>query len=182
MDYPLQWALTSRAVLAMLFGVANGAMILFAFWMPRIALALMGTLITGFTLLDGLVALFAAAWRWHRGGRWRLLGCKGLAGIAAGIAVALQAPGEKPDALAIFACWAIVMGLLQAVEALLLGAHQGRLGLWITAVLAVAFGSLILARPPQDLMTMVMQVAAYGILLGIVRLILAIRLKSPDLV
>lgn len=63
MAYPLQWALTCRAVLALLFGVTTGAMILFAFWMPRVAVALMGTLITGFTLLDGLVALFAAVWR-----------------------------------------------------------------------------------------------------------------------
>lgn len=181
MDYPRQWALTCRAVLALLFGVMTGAMILFAFWMPRVAVALMGTLITGFTLLDGLVALFAAVRGWHRSGRWRLLACKGLAGIAAGLAVALQTPGQKPGAVAILAWWAIIIGLLQAVEALLLGAHRGRPGLVTTAVVSVAFGVLILGRPPHDLMTLVMHVAAYGILLGILRLIVAVRLKSPDL-
>ncbi len=182
MDYPIQWALTSRAALALLFGVANGAMLLFAFWMPRIALALMGTLITGFTLVDGLVALLAAAWGWRRGGRWRLLACKGLAGVAAGIAVVLQPTGQKPAALVILAWWAIATGLLQAVEALFVGAPRGRPVLVATAVLSMGFGALVLIRPPQDLMALVMHLAAYGILLGILRLIVAIRLHSPDLV
>ena len=182
MDYPVQWALTCRAVLAMLFGLAEGAMILLAFWLPRITVALMGTLFAGFALLDGLVALFAAAWGWRRGGRWRLLACKGLTGVAAGIAVMFQAPGQKPGALAIFACWAIVTGLLQTVEALFLGTHRGRPVLVATALLSLAFGAIVLVRPPQDLMTLVMHVAAYGILLGLLRLIVAIRLQSPDLV
>lgn len=182
MDYPVQWALTSRAALAMLFGLAEGAMILLAFWLPRITAGLMATLFMGFALLDGLVALLAAVWGWRRGGRWRLLACKGLTGIAAGIAVLFQAPGQKSGALAIFAGWAIITGLLQAVEALFLGAHRGRPVLIATAVLSVAFGALILGRPPQDLMTLVMHVAVYGILLGILRLIVATRLQSPDLV
>jgi uncharacterized membrane protein HdeD (DUF308 family) len=181
-DYPVQWALTCRAVLAMLFGLAEGAMILLAFWLPRITAALMGTMFAGFALLDGLVALFAAAWGWRRGGRWRLLACKGLTGVAAGIAVVFQAPGQKPGALAIFAWWAIITGLLQVAEALFLGAHRGRPVLVATAVLSLAFGALVLVRPPHDLLTLVMHVAASGILLGILRLIVAIRLQSPDLV
>ena len=51
-----------------------------------------------------------------------------------------------------------------------------------TAVLSVAFGSLILGRPPQELMTVALSVAVYGLLLGILRLIVAFRLQSPDLV
>ena len=68
------------------------------------------------------------------------------------------------------------------MEAFFLGAHRGRPILVATAVLSLAFGSLILGRPPRDLMTLVMHVAAYGILLGILRLIVATRLQSPDLV
>ncbi len=181
-NYPVQWALTSRAVLAMLFGLAEGAMILLAFWLPRITAGLMGTMFMGFALLDGLVALFAAVWGWRRGGRWRLLACKGVTGVTAGVAVMFQTPGQKPGALAIFAWWAIITGLLQGVEAIFLGAHRGRPVLVATAVLSLAFGSLILGRPPRDLMTLVMHVAAYGILLGILRLIVATRLRSPDLV
>jgi uncharacterized membrane protein HdeD (DUF308 family) len=181
-NYPLQWALTCRAALAMLFGLSEGAMLLFAFWLPRITAALMATLFTGFALLDGLVALVAAAWGWSRGGRWRLLACKGLAGVVAGIVVVFRAPGQRPGPLAIFAWWAIVTGLLQAVEALSLGARRGQPLLVATAVLSVAFGSLILGRPPQELMTVALSVAVYGLLLGILRLIVAFRLQSPDLV
>jgi uncharacterized membrane protein HdeD (DUF308 family) len=142
----------------------------------------MATFFTGFALLDGLVALFAAAWGFSRGGRWRLLACKGLTGVAAGIAVVFRAPGQRPGPLAIFAGWAIVTGLLQAVEALALGDRPGRPLLAATAVLSVGFGAVVLGRPPQDLMTVAAHIAAYGLLLGILRLIVAIRLESPDLV
>jgi len=183
MDYPLQWALTLRAVLALLFGLSEGAMLLFAFWLPRITAALMATFFTGFALLDGLVALFAAAWGWSRGGRWRLLACKGLTGVAAGIAVVFRAPGQRPGPLAIFAWWAIITGLLQAVEALSLGSgHRGRPLLAAITVLSVTFGGLILGRPPQDLMTLAFYIAAYGLLLGVLRLMLAFRVQSPDLI
>ena len=51
-----------------------------------------------------------------------------------------------------------------------------------TAALSVVFGALMLARPPQDLVTLALHIAAYGVLLGILRLIVAVRLQSPDLV
>jgi len=171
-----------RAVLALLFGLAEGAMILLAFWLPRITAALMATFFTGFALLDGLVALLAAAWGWKRGGRWRLLACKGLTGAIAGIVVFFRAPGQTPRPLTIFAWWAIITGLLQAVEMLSLGTRPGRPWLAATAVLSVAFGAVILGRPPRDLMTLAMHIAAYGFLLGVLRLVIAIRLQSADLV
>lgn len=181
--YPVQWALTFRAVLAMLFGLSEGAMILFAFWLPRISAALMATFFTGFALFDGFVALGAAVWGMARGGRWRLLACKGLTGVVAGIALVLRPPGQRPGPLAIFAWWAIITGLLQAVEALSLGGgREGRSYLFGIAVVSVAFGAVILARPPQDLMTLAMHIAAFGLLLGVLRLLVAFRLKSPDLV
>ena len=46
----------------------------------------------------------------------------------------------------------------------------------------MAFGSLILSRPPQELMTLALSVAVYGLLLGVLRLTVAFRLQSPDLV
>jgi len=167
----------------MLFGLAEGAMLLFAFWLPRITAALMATFFTGFAVLDGLVALAAAAWGLARGGRWRLLACKGLTGVAAGIAVGLRPPGQSPGPLAIFAWWAIITGLLQAVEALSLGrGREGRAYLIAIALVSVAFGVSILGRPPQDLMTLAAHIAAFGLLLGVLRLIVAFRLQSPDLV
>jgi uncharacterized membrane protein HdeD (DUF308 family) len=51
-----------------------------------------------------------------------------------------------------------------------------------TAVISLIFGGLILARPPQDLMTLALHVAAFGLLLGILRVILAFRVQSPDLI
>jgi uncharacterized membrane protein HdeD (DUF308 family) len=183
LEQPVQWALTFRAILALLFGLGEGAMLLFAFWLPRISAALMATFFTGFAMLDGLVALFAAAWGFTRGGRWRLLACKGVVGVVAGIMMVLTAPGQRGSALTILAWWAIITGLLQAVEALVLrGGWQGRPLLIATAVLSVAFGGLILARPPQDLVTLALHLAAFGILLGILRVTIAFRVRSPDLV
>ena len=58
---PFQWVLAGRAVLAVIFGISEGAMFLFAFWAPRITAATMATLFTGFALLDGTMALAGAA-------------------------------------------------------------------------------------------------------------------------
>jgi uncharacterized membrane protein HdeD (DUF308 family) len=179
---PFQWALAGRAVLALIFGLSEGGMFLFAFWAPRITAAVMATLFTGFALLDGIMALVGAAWGLARGGRWLLLACKGLVGIAAGIAVAFRPDGQKPGPLTIFAWWAIVTGLLQVVEAVRVGDHGGRPLLAATAVLSVTFGGLVLFRTPGDLMTLALHVAAYGLLLGILRLAVAMRLESPDLI
>lgn len=180
LDQPVQWALTFRAILALLFGLSEGAMLLFAFWLPRISAALMATFFTGFATIDGLVALFAAAWGLTRGGRWRLLALKGLTGVVAGIMTVVAAPGS---ALAILAWWAIITGLIQAIEALVLrGGWQGRPLLVAIAILSVVFGVLILVRPPQDLVTLAVHVAAFGLLLGILRVMIAFRVRSPDLI
>lgn len=178
----VQWALTGRAVLAMLFGLSEGAMLLFALFLPRITAALMTTFFIGFALLDGLVALAAAGWGLSHGGRWRLLACRGLTGVVAGIAAMLRPPGQKPGPLAIFAGWAIITGLLQGVEALALVDRRRQPLLMASAALSIAFGAVVLLRPPQDLMTVALHLAGYGLLLGILRLIVALRLESPDLV
>lgn len=181
LEQPVQWALGFRAILALLFGLAEGAMLLFAFWLPRITAALMATFFAGFALIDGLVALFAAAWGLTRGGRWRLLACKGVTGVVAGVLVLFFAWWLKP--LVVLAWWAIITGVLQAIEAMVLrGSWRGRPLIVATAVISLIFGVLILARPPQDLMTLALHVAAFGLLLGILRVILAFRVQSPDLV
>ena len=183
LDQPVQWALTFRAILALLFGLAEGAMLLFAFWLPRISAALMATFFTGFATIDGLVALFAAAWGLTRGGRWRLLGLKGVTGVVAGVLTVIAAPGQRGSALAILAWWAIITGLLQGIEALVLrGGWQGRPLLIGIALLSVVFGVLILVRPPQDLVTLAVHVTAFGLLLGILRAMIAFRVRSPDLI
>ena len=181
LEQPVQWALGFRAILSLLFGLAEGAMLLFAFWLPRITAALMATFFAGFALIDGLVALFAAAWGLTRGGRWRLLACKGVTGVVAGVLVLFFAWWLKP--LVVLAWWAIITGVLQAIEAMVLrGSSRGRPLIVAAAVISLIFGVLILARPPQDLMTLALHVAAFGLLLGILRVILAFRVQSPDLV
>lgn len=181
LDQPVQWALGFRAILALLFGLAEGAMLLFAFWLPRITAALMATFFAGFALLDGLVALFAAAWGLTHGGRWRLLALKGVTGVVAGVLVLFFAWWQRP--LVVLAWWAIITGLLQAIEALVLrGGWRGRPLLFGTAAISLIFGALILVRPPQDLVTLALHVAAFGLLLGILRVIVAFRIQSPDLV
>lgn len=75
-----------------------------------------------------------------------------------------------------------VTGLLQVVETVRIGAHRGRPLLAVTAALSLAFGGLVLVRAPGDLMTLALYFAAYGLLLGALRIAVAMRLDSPQLI
>jgi hypothetical protein len=52
----------------------------------------------------------------------------------------------------------------------------------VTAVLSLGFGGMVLLRPPGDLLTLTICLAAYGLLLGGLRIALAMRLDSPQLI
>src|SRR6266481_1095762 len=97
----LRGTLGVRAALALLFGLVSAAMVIFG----------------GYALLDGLVAVFAA--RAAAASRW-LLALEPLVGIAAGIAAAVlvrQSDDLRAVLRGLIGGWAIVIGVIQVIEA-----------------------------------------------------------------
>src|SRR5260370_12130668 len=130
-----------RAARALLFGLVSAAMVVWGALMPRPTSAVVLVIFGGYALLDGLVAVFAArAAAASRG----LLALEPLVGIAAGIAAAVlvrQSSDLSAVLRALIAGWAIVIGVIQVIEAGVLPLQRGRPLLAATGALSLLLGS-----------------------------------------
>src|SRR5213596_499483 len=95
----------------------------------------------------------------HREAMKTLAALTGVA--AAGLVLLLPAA----SALAIFAWWAVVIGLFEAVESLASGSRRV-----LVSVLSLALGLFVLAGPVHDPSLLLLAVALYGVLAGAGRL------------
>jgi uncharacterized membrane protein HdeD (DUF308 family) len=174
-SYRSQRTLAFRGVLLLIFGLAEGAMLLLAFRVPDITTSLLIIVMTTFVILDALATLFEAAGvRSHRP-VLVLLVCKAAIGLVAAVAIVLR---PRSQALPTFAWWALLTGLLEGLEALMLGGQRH----WrlVVAGLSIAFGLLVLAGPRRDTAVLVLVAGVYGVVAGSVRLVAAGRSASPS--
>ena len=174
----LRGTLGVRAALALLFGLVSAAMVVLGAIMPRTTSAVVLVIFGGYALLDGLMAVFAA--RAAAASRW-LLALEPLVGIAAGIAAAVLV--RQSDNLSavlhwLIGGWAIGIGVIQVIEAGVLPLQRGRPLLGAIGALSFLLGCLLLASPPSEQITLIWQLAIYGIVLGILRLIFSFRLEG----
>jgi Short repeat of unknown function (DUF308) len=169
-----QQTLRVRGVLLLAFGLAEGAMLLLAFRVPDITTSLLIIVLVVFVVVDALATLFEIAGvTWPRGA-WALLVLKALIGLAAGVALVLR---PRSHALTLFAWWAVLTGILEALEAVAFrGQRHWRL---VVAGLSVAFGVMVLGGPLRDTADLVLLAGVYGVVAGIVRLATAGHSASP---
>ena len=174
-SYRSQRTLAFRGVLLLIFGLAEGAMLLLAFRVPDITTSLLIIVLTTFVILDALATLFEAARVRSRRAVWALLVCKAAIGLLAAVAIVLR---PRSQALPTFAWWALLTGLLEGLEALMVsGQRHWRL---VVAGLSIAFGLLVLAGPRRDTAVLVLVAGVYGVVAGSVRLVAARRSASPS--
>ena len=166
--------LAFRGTLLLIFGLAMGAMLLLAFRLPDFTTRLLIVVLSAFVIIDSVATLFEAAGVTSRRGAWALLVLKALIGLAAGVTIAMK-PG--PRAVTIFAWWALLTGIVEAIEALTFRAQRH----WrlIVAGLSVLFGLLVLGGSLRDTAVMVLAVGIYGVVAGITRLTTAGQSASP---
>jgi uncharacterized membrane protein HdeD (DUF308 family) len=161
--------LTVRGALLLLFGLGEATLLLMAFRLPDVTASVLVDIMVAFFLLDGLAIVFdfAGATARHRG--WLLLIAEAIASIGAGVVIALVAPSH---ALSVFGGWALVMGLLETVDARPVphpGAHR------VVAASSMVFGALVLWGPGADLPRLVLAVGVYGIIAGLLKLRAAVH-------
>jgi uncharacterized membrane protein HdeD (DUF308 family) len=166
------WGMVAlRGVLALLFG-------LLTLFNPAISLVTLVYLYGAYALVDGIFTVVSVIANRRGQQHWVAVLLGGLAGIAAGVITFLM-PGLTATILLLFiAAWAIVTGVTQIVAAIRLRKEIS--GEWLmvfAGILSVVFGVFLAANPGAGALALVLWIGAYAIVLGIILIALAFRLR-----
>ena len=167
-----------RSVLHLLLGLSAMALLALSVIMPRVTTSVLYLLLGAFVLLDGVIAIAIAALRSGESSRRvsRLL--RGVLGVAVAI-FALQVPAEDVFGLArLVGVWALASGLLELAIAFgLLDGDGGRL-LAVNGVFSLLFGIVLLVHPPAGITMLLLLIAGYGLVSGVMLFIRTSRVAS----
>jgi uncharacterized membrane protein HdeD (DUF308 family) len=167
------WGLVAlRGLVAVVFG-------LLAIFDPGITLIALVYVYAAYAIVNG-VAEVVSVIRNRRGEpHWVAVLLSGLVSIAAGV-IAVLLPGITAILLVfLIAGWAIVTGVLEIVAAIRLRkVITGEWLLILTGVLSVVFGIFLAAFPGAGALGLVIWIGAYAIVIGIMLLALAFRLRQ----
>ncbi|MGH8604347.1 MAG: HdeD family acid-resistance protein [Gammaproteobacteria bacterium] len=168
------WAMALRGLCALLFGAV-------IFVWPGISLFALVLMFGVYTLLDGVCTMVSTIRSDKREKRWWLFLLQGIAGIIVGI-MAFIWPGITALALLyIIAAWAIVTGIFEIVAAVQLRKEiEGEWLLGLSGIASVVFGALLVGFPGAGALAVLWIIGAYSILLGILLMILAFRLRQRN--
>ena len=165
------WLLLLRGIAAIIFGVL-------AFAWPGLTLLTLILFYGAFALVDGVLAIIAAITGGAPAPRW-WLAIVGLLGIAAGLLTFLM-PGLSALVLLFFiAGWAIATGVLQIIGAIQLRKEIDNEWLLILGgVISVLFGVGMMLAPGAGALALVWVIGTYAVIIGVVYVALALRLKK----
>jgi len=165
------WLLLLRGIAAIIFGVL-------AFAWPGLTLLTLILFYGAFALVDGVLAITAAITGGAPAPRW-WLAIVGLLGIAAGLLTFLM-PGLSALVLLFFiAGWAIATGALQIIGAIQLRKEIDNEWLLILGgVISVLFGVGMMLAPGAGALALVWVIGTYAVIIGVVFVALALRLKK----
>jgi uncharacterized membrane protein HdeD (DUF308 family) len=167
------WVLAIRGVIAIAFGIL-------AFVQPRLTLGVLVTLVAVYLTADGL-SMLAAYVRGDPEARragWSVA-IMGVLGIVVGIAAFVWPNITALSLLGIVAVWAIVMGVVQVIAAVLLRREiDGELLLAIGGIASIAFGLYLVINPSDGLLSLVWLVGFWAIVFGVITVALALRLRT----
>ena len=164
------WMVALRGVAAIIFGI------LALIW-PDIAVSVLVAFFGAYALVDGIFAIVAAFQGEHRDRWWHV--AEGVLGIAVGI-IAWVYPGlTAVTLLYFFAAWAIVTGVVEVIAGIRLRRQITNEWLLIlTGVLSVIVGILFFLSPIEALVTVARVIGIYAIILGVLLLAFAWRLRG----
>ena len=165
------WLLLLRGIAAIIFG-------LLALAWPGLTLLTLILFYGAFALVDGVLAIVAAITGGVPGSRW-WLAIVGLLGIAAGLLTFLT-PGLTALVLLFFiAGWAIVTGVFEIIGAIKLRKEIDNEWLLILGgIISVLFGAGMMLAPGAGALALVWVIGAYSVVMGVLFVALAFRLKK----
>jgi uncharacterized membrane protein HdeD (DUF308 family) len=164
------WAIALRGVLGILFGIL-------AFAMPAAVMLSVALLFGAYCLVDGVLAIVAAARAAKARDRWGLLLLEGVLNLVmAAIAVLFPASAVLAYVF-VTAFWAILTGGLMLGAAFRLAVPHGRWWLALGGIVSVVFGVLLAIAPLAGALVLTWWLGAYAVAFGAVMLVLAFRLR-----
>jgi len=165
------WLLLLRGIAAIIFG-------LLAFAWPGLTLFTLILFYGAFALADGVLAVVAAITGGVPGSRW-WLAVIGLLGIATGL-LTFMMPGLTAVVLLIFiAGWAIATGVFQILGAIRLRKEIDNEWLLILGgIISVLFGVSMMLAPGAGALALVWVIGTYSVVMGVIFVALALRLRK----
>ncbi|SDM86495.1 HdeD family acid-resistance protein [Allokutzneria albata] len=167
------WLVVVRGVAAILFGIVSLA------W-PGITVLALVMVFGVYAFVDGVVAVAVAladkvapsADRW-------MTGLLGVASLAAGVVAFTLPEITALTLLYLIAAWAVVAGVLQIVVAWRLRKVLSREWLlFVSGGLSVALGLVLFIRPGEGAIALIVTIAAFALLWGVVLTLVGIRLRT----
>lgn len=166
------WLVALRGVVALLFGVLT-------IFRPGVTLAALILLFGAYAVVNGLFTIVAAIANRHGERHWVSLIVSGLLSIALGILTFLMPGVTGIVLLYLIAAWAIVTGIGEIVTAIRLRrVITGEWFLILTGVVSVLFGLLLIVVPGAGALAVTLWIGTYAMIIGIMLLALAFRLRS----
>ena len=165
------WLLLLRGIAAIIFG-------LLAFTWPGLTLLTLILFYGAYALVDGVLAFVAAITGGVPVSRW-WLAIVGLLGIAAGLLTFLM-PGLTALVLLFFiAGWAIATGVFEIIGAIKLRKEIDNEWLLILGgIISVLFGVSMMLAPGAGALALVWVIGAYSVVMGVIFVALAFRLRK----
>jgi uncharacterized membrane protein HdeD (DUF308 family) len=159
-------------------GIASIAFGLLAFVNPGVALFVLSVFFAAAIMVDGAFNIVGALQNREKDGWWLML-LIGLLGAVVGGYALLNPPIAMGAFVLIVAFQAILLGVL-----LVMLGYRIRLAttrewiLYLTGGLSILFGILVVARPVAGGITIVWLIATWAILIGILKVAFAFRVRS----
>jgi uncharacterized membrane protein HdeD (DUF308 family) len=166
------WLVALRGVVALIFGVLT-------IFRPGVTLAALILLYGAYANVNGIFTVVVAIAH-HRGEpHWVSLLVSGVLSVALGIVAFVMPRLTALSLLYIIAAWAIVTGVSEVATAIRLRrVITGEWLLVIAGVLSVLFGVFLVLFPGAGALAVTLWIGTYAVMLGILLIALAFRLRS----
>jgi uncharacterized membrane protein HdeD (DUF308 family) len=166
------WLDALRGVVALIFGVLT-------IFRPGVTLAALILLFGAYAIVNGIFTVVVAIAH-HRGEpHWVSLLVSGVLSVALGIVAFVMPRLTALSLLYIIAAWAIVTGVSEVATAIRLRrVITGEWLLVIAGVLSVLFGVFLVLFPGAGALAVTLWIGTYAVMLGILLIALAFRLRS----
>jgi uncharacterized membrane protein HdeD (DUF308 family) len=174
LDNRVWGGLALRGLVAILFGAL-------ALTRPEATVLALVYLFGAFAFMDGLFALVSSISIAKLQGRWWPMLLLGLVGILIGVLSFVEPAVTAVGWLYYIAIWAVLTGILEVAAAIRLRkVIEGEWMLGVSGVLSIAFGILIGTKPGVGMLSLTWLIGAYAIVLGVLFLGLALRLRGAQ--